>query len=178
MKKIIALMLAAVLALVCVSALAGNSKNNNNMNYGSTSEEEGDNAVALEKTEPTDDLQKIIDDVTEAGKDGGDATKGLPEEGVKLVPEDKKTINEMDCYHLTGDPSGLDELELTFTFATPFADGEEVPVLFVISPAEGPVEWLRLTGVGNADGAVVVKVTKAELAKISTNPFLVMPLSK
>ena len=33
-------------------------------------------------------------------------------------------------------------------------------------------------GVGNADGAVVVKVTKAELAKISNNPFLVMPLSK
>jgi len=178
MKKTLALVLALVMVLFAVSAMAGNSKNNNNMNYGSTSEEEGDNAVGLEKTTPTEDLQKIIDDVTEAGKDGGDATTGLPEEGVKLVPEDKKTINEMDCYHLTGDPSGLDELELTFTFATPFADGEEVPVLFVISPAEGPVEWLRLTGVGNADGAVVVKVTKAELAKISTNPFLVMPLSK
>ncbi len=178
MKKTLALVLALVMVLFAVSAMAANSKNNNNMNYGSTSEEEGDNAVGLEKATPTEDLQKIIDDVTEAGKDGGDATKGLPEEGVKLVPEDKKTINEMDCYHLTGDPSGLDELELTFTFATPFADGEEVPVLFVISPAEGPVEWLRLTGVGNADGAVVVKVTKAELAKISTNPFLVMPLSK
>lgn len=178
MKKTLALVLALVMVLFAVSAMAGNSKNNNNMNYGSTSEEEGDNAVGLEKTTPTEDLQKIIDDVTEAGKDGGDATTGLPEEGVKLVPEDKKTINEMDCYHLTGDPSGLDELELIFTFATPFAEGEEVPVLFVISPAEGPVEWLRLTGVGNADGAVVVKVTKAELAKISNNPFLVMPLSK
>ena len=176
MKKTLALVLALVMVLFAVSAMAANSKNNNNMNYGSTSEEE--NNVGLEKIAPTEDLQKIIDDVTAAGKDGGDATTGLPGGAVELVPEDKKTINEMDTDHLTGDPSGLEELELIFTFATPYAEGEEVTVLLGINPAAETVEWLALDGVGNADGAVVVKVTKAELTKISNNPFIVIPLSK
>ena len=38
-------------------------------------------------------------------------------------------------------------------------------------------EWLVKEGKGNADGDVEVEVTKAELAKISDNPFVVIPVS-
>ena len=70
------------------------------------------------------------------------------------------------------------EVELVFTFATPYAEGEEVTVLIIVDLGANGVEWLTLSGVGDKDGNVVVKLTADQLAKISNNPFLVLPVSK
>ena len=173
MKKILALVLAALMVMTAVSAFAAGSKENKNINYGTTDDEE----VTLGSVTATAKLQEIIDAVTAAAKDG-DALKGLPEDVAAKIPAEMKTINEMTCWQLSGDPTKLSELELVFKFETPYEEGEEVTLLIGISPADADVEWLVLTGKGNADGDVVVKVTSAELNKIANNPFIVIPVSK
>ena len=173
MKKIIALVLAMMMILVSASALAKGSKGNPDISQGSTDKE-----VSLEKTSATDKLQEIMDKITEANDQDGDPLKGLPDDIIALIPAEHKTINEMDVWHLVGDVTGLDELELIFKFETPYDEGEEITVLIGVDSGEDEVEWIVKTGVGNADGDVVVKVTAEELEIISNNPFVAIPVSE
>ena len=174
MKKIIALVLVALMALSAVSALAdgmpGPSKTAPFINRGEAEE------LGLIKVDPTEKLAAIIDAVTAAGADG--AVAALPADVSGLIPEGYATINEMDCYQLVGDTENAKDQELIFKFATPYEEGEEVTLLIGISPAEGDVEWLVLAGKANADGDVVVTVTSEQFKKISNNPFVVIPVSK
>ena len=117
-----------------------------------------------------------MDKVTAAGADG--AVAALAEEAPGLIPEGFNKISEMSCWKLDGDTSNLQELELIFKFATPYEAGSEVTLLVGVSPADDVVEWIKLDGKANADGDVVVKLTSAQLAKISNNPFLVIPVTK
>lgn len=173
MKKVLALVLAVMMILGCACALAENSKGNQDINQGTTNKED----LTLGKITPDGKLAEAIDKITEAQK-AGDALNGLPEDIKAKIPEENKTINEMDCYQLTGDVNGVKDFILIFKFETPYEKGEKVTVLIGIAPADADVEWLVLDGEGNADGAVEVKVTEAELTKISNNPFVVIPVSK
>ena len=174
MKKIIALILATMLVLTAVSAMATDSKGNPDINGGTTTEEK----IQLVSIKATEKLQAIIDKITEAFKNDGDALKGLPEEVVSKIPADMKTINEMSCWQLVGDVSGLNGLVLIFKFETPYPENEEVTLLIGIDPADADVEWIVKTGKANADGDVVVSVTAEELSKIANNPFVAIPVSK
>lgn len=174
MKKILALVLALVMVLAACTALADGSKRNNDIAAGDTDEE----TVSMTAIAPTEKLQEIMDGIKAANDEQGDPIKGLPEDAAAQIPEGFTAINDMGCWQLEGDVTGLSELELIFKFETPYPEGDEVALLIGIAPADGDVEWIEKTGVANADGAVVVKVTAAELAKISNNPFLAIPLSK
>ena len=165
MKKLIALVLVAMLALFAVGALAENSKGNSDI-AGATTTGEG---YTLTKITPEGKLAEIITAMEDAGK-AGKAIDGLP--------EGLATINDYGCYKLEGDGKGVKEFEMIFKFETPFGKDEKVTLLIGIAPADADVEWLKLDGIGNADGDVVVKVTEAELTKISNNPFVVIPVSK
>lgn len=174
MKKILALVLAMMMILVAASALAKDSKGNPDIIQGDT----GDDEVVLEKTTATEKLQEIMDKIKEANDKDGDPLKGLPKEILELIPAEHKTINEMDVWHLVGDVSGLDELELIFKFETPYDEGEEVTLLIGVDTGEEDIQWIVKTGVANADGDVVVKVTAEELEIISNNPFVAIPVSE
>ena len=177
MKKILALILAVMMILTAASALAENSKGNKDITGGDT----GDEEIKLVKIDPTDKLAKLIEKIKGAYKDEGDALKGLPAELLALIPAEHKTINELTCWKLEGDVSAVKgELELIFKFESPYEEGEEVTILIGIdyADADAEVEWIVKTGVANKDGDVVVKVTAAELAKISNNPFIAIPVSK
>lgn len=177
MKKIFALVLAMVMVLTAVSALAAGSKDGGNIAGGTVGGGDGETTLSLTKVSPTDKLQAIIDAIKEAGADGASAT--LATLAGSAIPEGFTKISEaQDCYQLSGDTANAKEQEFIFKFATPFADGEEVLLLIGISPADGDVEWLQLTGKGNADGDVVVKVTAEQIKKISNNPFIVIPVTK
>lgn len=173
MKKILALVLALVMVLAATAALAAGSPDSGKWSGATTPVEE----VKAVKISATEALQAIIDGVTEAAQ-AGDAVSGLPEGGKALVPAELKTINEMDCYQLSGDPSKLDELKLVFYFTTDYSGAEAVTLLIGISPADAEVEWLALEGKPLADGGIEVTVTAEELKKISNNPFIVIPVSK
>ncbi len=173
MKKLLALVLVAMLALFAVSALAENSKGNSDI-AGATTTGEG---YTLTKITPEGKLAEIITAMEDAGK-AGKAIDGLPEGAKGLIPEGLATINDYGCYKLEGDGKGVKEFEMIFKFETPFGKDEKVTLLIGIAPADADVEWLKLDGTGNADGDVVVKVTEAELTKISNNPFVVIPVSK
>ena len=205
MKKIFALVLALVMVLTAVSALAAGSKTQSdvsnatvtpvtetkttettttteatktNTNTGSVETAKTEAEIRIEEVTPDEKLQAVIDAVTAAQKDG-DALKGLPEAVVATIPAERNTINEMKCYKLVGDVSGLAGLEMKFKFDTPYDEGEEVTLLIGISaPDAEEVEWLTLEGKANANKEVVVTVTKEQLAKISNNPFIVIPVSK
>ena len=174
MKKILALVLALMLVLTAVSALAAGSKGNGDIGQADTDAADLDLTKA-EDTEGTAAIKQAIKDAQEAGN----AIDGLPEDVRAQLPEGYATINEMDTYKLAGDYENAEEpIILTFKFETPYAEGEEVVLAIGIVPPEAEAEWLVKTGKGNADGDVEVAVTKAELNKISDNPFVVIPVSK
>ncbi len=174
MKKILALVLAAIMILGTVSALATESKKNNDISQVETEDE----AVEITKAEDNEGTTAIKDAIKEA-EENGNAIDGLPDEVKDQLPDGYTTINEMETYQLDGDFENAKEpIILVLKFETPYEEGEKVVVAIGIVPPEGEVEWLVKTGKGNADGAVEVEVTIEELNKISDNPFVVIPVSK
>ena len=174
MTKTMAMVMTLTMVLTAATALAKGSKGNDDINTGDTDL----NEIDLIHIGPTEKLQEIMDKITEANQNEGDPLKGLPGEVVGLIPGGFGTINDMSCWQLVGDVTGTSELLLIFKFETPYEEGEEVTVLIGIAPADGEVEWIVKTGTGDADGNVVVKVTAEELAKISNNTFIEIPVSK
>ena len=181
MKKIIALVLALMMVLCAVSALAADSKSNNNIGNGTvvTGNEKTEEEVKIVKVGDTAATKAIKDAVTAAFQ-GGNVLDAFPDAVKAQLPEDAATVNEMDTYQLDGDVSGMNSLTLVFKFETPYPEGEEVTVLLIIPAAEegGEAEWITLKGKANADGDVVVTVDAATLAKVQNNPFVVIPVSK
>ena len=160
------------------NAVAAGSKTNADMIRGIVVTGAGtEETVNLIKPEATEALKTVTEAVTRAAESGS-AVEGLPEAARALVKEGFHTINEMTVWKMEGLVKNPEEVELVFTFETPYAEGEEVLVLIGISPADEEVEWLALDGLGDAEGNVVVKVTEKELKKISDNPFIVIPISK
>lgn len=186
MKKILALVLALTMILTAVSAFAAGSPSPVNpggkgggttggggyTGYDTTAEEE----VTMGKV-ADNDATKAIKQLFVDGNAAGDPLSKLPDDVKGKIAEGFKTVNEMVTYQLSGDVSKVNSLTLTFTFETKYADGEEVTVLIGIAGAK-ETEWIVKTGKGDKDGNVVVSVTKAELDKISSNPFVVIPVSK
>ncbi len=173
MKKLLALVIAAMMIFGVVGAMAAGSKTNNNIAQATTEAEE----VTLEKAEDTEGTTAIKQAVTDA-QEAGNAVDGLPDAVKDQLPEGFTVINEMDTYKLQGEYTGdEDPIILTFKFETPYENGEKVIIAIGIVPPEAEAEWLVKEGKGNADGDVEVEVTKAELAKISDNPFVVIPVS-
>ena len=173
MKKILALVLVAVMALCAVSALAAGSKDNTNIAQATTDS----SVVDLEKAEDTEATSAIKQAVTDA-QEAGNAVDGLPDAVKEQLGEGFTVINEMDTYKLSGDyENAEDPIILTFKFETPYEEGEKVILAIGICPPDAEeAEWLVKEGAGNADGDVEVTVTKAELQKISDNPFVVIPV--
>lgn len=174
MKKILALVIAAIMILTAVSALATESKENEDIAQGSTNVD----GLDMDTAEDNEGTSAIKDAIKEAAENG-DAIDGLPDEVKDQLPDGFATINDMETFQLDGDFDAAEEpIILTFKFETPYEEGEKVVVAIGIVPPEGEAEWLVKEGEGNADGAVEVEVTIEELNKISDNPFVVIPVSE
>ena len=176
MKKILALVLAALMVFAAVSALADNSKGNPNI-PNADAQTDGEEEITLEKIADTEETQKLKDAI-KAGHDAGDDLAGFPEEVRGKIPEGRKTVYEMDTYSMKGYEGKTQKAVLIFKFETPFEKGTKVTVLLGICPAGADTEWLTLEGTANADGNVEVEVTKAELDKISSNPFVAIAVAE
>ena len=153
MKKALALILAAVLALVCVSALAENSKENEDISQVTTDTDK----VSVENGEDTPAGTDLKNKITEA-QAGGNAVDALPDEIKAKLPEGFTVINEMNTYKLSGNPEEApDPVKMTFKFETPYENGEKVMlVVAILRPEPEEIEWLVWEGTGNADGDVEV----------------------
>ena len=174
MKKILALVLAALMVFAAVSALADNSKGGGDIPSGTVEAEE---EITLEKIADTAETQKLKDDI-KAGHDAGDDLAGFPEEIRAKIPEGRKTVYEMDTYTMKGYEGKSQKAIFVFKFDTPFEKDTKVSILLGICPAGADVEWLVLEGTANAEGNVEVEVTKAELDKISSNPFVAVAVAE
>jgi len=172
MKKTVALILAMILVLFSVSAMAAGSKQNKDMNKATTT----DRNVSISKAADTDTTSALKQTVKDA-QAAGDVMSAFPASIVSRLPADRRTVNEMDTYQVSS-VSGADYYLLIFQFATPFENGEKVPVLFGITKENGETEWLEADGKGNKDGAVEVKVSRGIFNKLQKNPFVVIPISK
>jgi len=172
MKKTVALILAMILVLVAVSAMAGGSKQNKDMNRATTT----DRNVSISKASDTDATSALKQKVKDA-QASGDVMSAFPASIVSRIPANYRTVNEMDTYQVSSS-SGADYYLLIFQFATPFENGEKVPLVFGITKDNGESEWLEMTGKGNKDGAVEVKVSRGIFNKLEKNPFVVIPISK
>jgi hypothetical protein len=174
MKKIFALVLAAIMILSAVGAMAAGSKSSSTISYVVPPEE----PIKVVKTEDNDGTSAIKQAIIDAQANGS-AIDGLPAPVKEKLGEGYVNINEMETYKIEGDIDGVsDDVKLVFKFATPYPEGETVILAIGIVPPEGEAEWLVKEGVANADGDVEVTVTKEELQKISDNPFVVIPVSK
>lgn len=173
MKKILALVLALMMVLFAVSAVAANSKQNNNISNA----EVEDSPVDLEKAEDTEETKAVKDAITEANE-AGDPTTGLPEDIQGQLPEGFKAINEMDTYKLAGELGDDDPVRLVFTFQTPYEKGQKVPLAVAVCPPEKETFWLFWNGTGIEGGDVETWVAKADLEKIGESPFVVIPVSE
>lgn len=174
MKKILALVLAALMVFAAVSALADNSKGNPNIPSATV---EADEDIILERTSDTTETQKIKDGI-KAGHDAGDDLGGFPDDVRAKIPAERKTVYEMDTYTMKGYEGKSEKAILIFKFETPFEKGTKVSVLLGICPADADVIWLVLEGTANDEGNVEVEVTKAELDKISSNPFVAIAVGE
>ena len=175
MKKIFALVIAAIMILSAVGAMAATgSKSSSTISYVVPPEE----PIKVVKTEDNDGTSAIKQAIIDAQANGS-AIDGLPAPVKEKLGEGYVNINEMETYKIEGDIDGVsDDVKLVFKFATPYPEGETVILAIGIVPPEGEAEWLVKEGIANADGDVEVTVTKEELQKISDNPFVVIPVSK
>ena len=174
MKKIFALVIAAIMILSAVGAMAAGSKSSSTIGYVVPPEE----PIKVVKTEDNDGTSAIKQAIIDAQANGS-AIDGLPAPVKEKLGEGYVNINEMETYKIEGDIDGVsDDVKLVFKFATPYPEGETVILAIGIVPPEGEAEWLVKEGIANADGDVEVTVTKEELQKISDNPFVVIPVSK
>ena len=64
-------------------------------------------------------------------------------------------VNEFCAIIAHGYETSMGEVTLKIAFATPYAAGEQVVVLFGIVGANG-VEWTAYTGIGQEDGGIVL----------------------
>jgi hypothetical protein len=175
MKKFVALMLALLMAACATVALATDSK-------------ETIHDLVLLEGEGTVQIIWLTDTIGEDGtavevrkKVAAAANESspldvLPEEIRAQLPEGFTTVNELESLKLEGDLTGLEQLPVTFKFATPYDPGSMV-YLAVCLPGETP-EWLLLKGAANEEGSVAVTFDADSLAKIGSRNFVLMVISE
>jgi len=175
MKKIIALLLSLFMAACAVSALAVDSK-------------EELHEVVILAGEGTIHIYWTTDEVGEDGnvkevrEEAAAAAKAsspldvLPPEIRAQLPEGFTTVNELESLKLEGDLTGLEQLPVTFKFATPYEPGSVV-YLAVCVPGETR-EWFLLKGLADEEGSVAVTFDAESLAKIGNHNFVLMAISE
>ena len=179
MKKFVSLLLALALCCTAVMALAeAPSKTVADLN---TTETEGD---ALISTLNLDDpavaqYAAAFLPVFESMKNAASVEEFFAGFDIKTLIG-AETLNVNECVLAFANPVDAYEgtMQVTFGFATPYAEGEKVAVMTGIANGT-EVNWNMIEGTGNADGAVVCDVDYNTYKTLSDNsPVLVAVVSK
>jgi hypothetical protein len=205
MKKVVALVLALVLALTAVVALAAPSPQGPGGKVepapaggGTTgdvtpADDKADEEVVDEKAaEEAKELAKTAEVVETVGKDSdysatvkeslkeaadkGDVLDALPEEIQEELKEEGLTaVNEMVTVKFPADSKNL---TFKMKFQTPYKAGQTVAVLIAVPGKDGNVEWVSVNGIATGDGEVVFIFDEATYDKVAGQEVVVVPASE
>ncbi len=168
MKKIISLVVALVLVLVAVSALAGPSKTNADLE-----KVESDYVTASDKT--YDGVEKLIEDLME--KEG--KVEGLPEEVKAALPEDVEveTVDEVVTLAFTDEEIKEYPLIINMQFGTNYTGKTVVMVVGALNDKGEVDEWLPgKEQTGNKDGTLDLVLTEADVNWLAGRDYVVLVL--
>ena len=126
-------------------------------------------------TDDNDETKEIVKKMTEAGADK--VLEVIPEEMKKDLPEEFTQVNEISTWKIEGDPTGIKEVEVKFTFESPYKVDEEVKLFLSVPKTEGK-EWIMLDGKVDAENKVVTKFTDETIKKLGFDPFVVVVVNK
>lgn len=192
MKKLICLVLAALLCVGAVAAMAAPSPTTDDMNETTTNKPKTSTLVVktidLNSAEYKALVEKCLAELEKLKNSESAAVyfgEVIDSEGNKvpfaeLFGEDALTVCEMMPIVVENYDESLGDVKITLQFATPFEKGEEVVVLIgLIDGQTGEVEWYALKGVGTGvNGAVEVVVTSKMMVAIQNGQALIAVLKK
>ncbi|MCI6375624.1 MAG: hypothetical protein MR821_10060 [Clostridiales bacterium] len=192
MKKLICLVLAALLCVGAVAAMAAPSPTTDDMNETTTNKPKTSTLVVktidLNSAEYKALVEKCLAELEKLENSESAAVyfgEVIDSEGNKvpfaeLFGEDALTVCEMMPIVVENYDESLGDVKITLQFATPFEKGEEVVVLIgLIDGQTGEVEWYALKGVGTGvNGAVEVVVTSKMMVAIQNGQALIAVLKK
>ena len=192
MKKLICLVLAALLCVGAVAAMAAPSPTTSDMNTTKTNTPKTSSLVvktiALDSAEYKALVEKCLAELEKLKNSESSAAyfgEVIDSEGNKvsfaeLFGEDILTVCEMMPIIVENYDESLGDVKITLQFATPFEKGEEVVILIgLINEQTDEVEWYALKGVGTGvDGAVEVVVTRKMMMAIQNGQALIAALKK
>lgn len=192
MKKLICLVLAALLCVGAAAAMAAPSPTTGDLNTTKTNTPKTSSLVvktiALDSAEYKALVEKCLAELEKLKNSESSAAyfgEVIDSEGNKvsfaeLFGEDILTVCEMMPIIVENYDESLGDVKITLQFATPFEKGEEVVILIgLINEQTDEVEWYALKGVGTGvDGAVEVVVTRKMMTAIQNGQALIAALKK
>lgn len=159
-KKIIALMMAMVLCLTCVSALAAGSKTTNDVVYTSPVTEEAAPVVAV--VAPTAETQAVIAEVEALADQGKTVAEYF---GVQAAPEAANLkVDELVPAVLVGEAAGTATATATLNTAATYTEEDNVVVLIGFM-VDGEMVWTELSYT-IVDGKLVVEFPEEILKQL------------
>lgn len=172
MRKTIAVILAALMIFAAVGAYAAGAKSPQGVCSGFTNAR----GVELANVDPNERLLKLIQYIIEACVNDMPVDR-LPEDIAKLVDEARESIKEIGCWQLGGELTGLDNIELTFKFASPYMEGTEITLL-ICTETNDSFAWLTVPGVVNDDRNVMCELTQKDLEIIANKQFVIIVIEE
>jgi len=160
MKKLTAIILAALMVLSLSVAMAASSKTSEDTTSATTSPAATEEAAATAMTTGalSEAAQDMINSMDEAVKNGQDATSALAEDVAAELGEGAVAL---DAAGITAD--GTEPVEAEFSFATKLEDGKNYKALVTCFNADKSIAAQFVLPVVNENGKAKVQFTKEVL---------------
>ncbi len=173
MKKLLCLVLVALMALSAVTAFATNSKTNEDITTTTTTPEQVPDIIIIDDTEASKELKETF----KAAAEAGDILSPLPDDIKAQLPEGLTKMNECVTAILNANRTTVGDIVATITFQTPYEKDTEVAVL--IGYQEGN-EWkfIVLEGTVKEEGKVTFVLTEKLQDVLENKEFVIAILSK
>jgi len=168
MKKILALVLALMMALTAFAAIAEDVASPVEESLVGTDNE----AVAVTEEVPAF-AEAVVAEMAAAVANGESELSVLDEDtqaAVAAIVGEDAEVSEIVTMTVTGEAA---DQEVTFSFATAYEAGAKVALLVGV-PAGEEIEWTAVEGVANEDGTVTATLPAALVAKLADTEAVVM----
>ncbi|MBQ9264165.1 MAG: hypothetical protein IJ189_08160 [Clostridia bacterium] len=187
MKKFVALMLALVLALTAVAAIAETTKSVTSGDTNKTTTTPAKTTKTTTTTTTTDTapafyimISRSASRVAKANEEIAKLAEaanvaeyfGKAEEIAAILGEGEYKVNELWPVIAANYDESMGDIVATFTFATPYEDGEKVAVLLSVDG-----EWSVFEGEAK-DGAITVTLDAATVEKVVESGALIAIVNK
>ena len=142
-----------------------------------------DEGIGLEVTSLEDGDLDLSQFRTRTVRDSEEYAEGslslFPEYVRKEIPAEYRSIHEFVAAKLDSEiDAEADYIELEYSFQTPYAEDEQVYVLFGIPGKGSDVDWFVQQGVGLEDGSIRVEMEKENWQKLVDITFALAVVSK